>query len=93
MGNGALRWVRSAGLKRMVVRQGLTLCAIGLSTGLLAALALAHMMTAVLFEVHSFDPLIFAATAALLCTVAVEASSTSSKRTRPATDPDEHVTL
>jgi predicted permease len=61
---------RPAGLKRMVVRQGLMLCAIGLGAGLAAALALARTMSAVLFEVQSFDPPIFAATAALLCAVA-----------------------
>jgi putative ABC transport system permease protein len=71
---------KPAGLKRMVVRQGLTLCAIGLGAGLVAALALARMMTAVLFEVHSFDPLIFGATAALLCAVAVAASYLPARR-------------
>jgi putative ABC transport system permease protein len=71
---------RPAGLRRMVVRQGLKLCAIGLAAGLIAAAALTRLMTAVLFEVQPFDFSVFAATAALLCAVAVAASYLPARR-------------
>jgi ABC-type antimicrobial peptide transport system permease subunit len=71
---------KPAGLRRTVVKQGLALCAIGVGAGLIAALGLTRMMTSVLFEVQSFDVTVFAATAALLCAVAVAASYPPARR-------------
>ena len=71
---------KPAGLRRTVVKQGLALCAIGVGAGLIAALGLTRMMTSVLFEVQSFDVTVFAATAALLCAVAVAASYLPARR-------------
>jgi predicted permease len=54
----------------MVLRQGITLAAIGVGAGLGAALALARLMGSLLYGVSASDPTTFAAVAALLAAVA-----------------------
>src|SRR5262249_20828720 len=57
---------RPGDVTRMVVRQGLLLAAIGVGAGLVAALALASLMSSLLFGVSSTDPITYGAMAALL---------------------------
>jgi putative ABC transport system permease protein len=59
---------------RLVVRQGLTLAAIGLALGAIGALTLANVMTRLLFGVGPTDPLTFVVVAIVLFAVAVLAS-------------------
>jgi ABC-type antimicrobial peptide transport system permease subunit len=58
---------------RLVVGQGLKLAALGLSLGLIAALALARLMRSLLFGVSAADPLTFVVIALLLIVVALVA--------------------
>jgi predicted permease len=67
-------------LTRMFVRQGLVLSAVGAACGLLAALALGHVMSALLFGVAATDPLTYALTAALLVAAAGVASYVPARR-------------
>jgi putative ABC transport system permease protein len=60
---------------RMVLRQGATLAGIGIAAGVLAALALTHLMRSLLYGTSTADPLTFAATAAVLAAVALLACS------------------
>jgi putative ABC transport system permease protein len=60
----------SANVITMVVRQGMTLVAIGLAVGAAGAFALGRMMTALLFAVTPGDPLTFGAVASVLIIVA-----------------------
>jgi predicted permease len=72
----------------MVLRQGLTLAAIGLGIGTVGALALTRLMQTLLFGVKPTDPLVFAAVAALLLGIAMLASLIPSLRVtriRPST--------
>jgi putative ABC transport system permease protein len=55
---------------RLVVRQGLTLAACGLALGMIGALALANIMTSLLFDVGPTDPLTFVLVAIVLFGVA-----------------------
>ena len=59
---------------RMFVRYGLTLAAIGIACGLVAAVALARLMASLLFEVSPIDPLTYAAVCASLAAAAMLAS-------------------
>lgn len=61
-------------LVTMVLREGLTLAAIGLALGWPVAWMLSRVMGSLLFEVRPRDPLAFAAAAALMGIVAVAAS-------------------
>ena len=61
-------------LLAMVLREGLTLAAIGLAVGWPAAWMLSRVMGSLLFEVKPRDPLAFAAAAAVMGIVAVAAS-------------------
>jgi putative ABC transport system permease protein len=54
----------------MVLKQGMTLVAIGLGAGLLAALALTRLMKTLLFEVQPTDPATFAGVSIILASVA-----------------------
>jgi predicted lysophospholipase L1 biosynthesis ABC-type transport system permease subunit len=54
----------------MVVRQGMTLAALGLAGGLLAALALTRFLTGLLFGISAYDPLTYAAVTMLLAAIA-----------------------
>lgn len=55
---------------RLVVRQGMTLAAIGLLTGTLAAMALTRLMSGVLYGTRATDPMTYLGVTALLATVA-----------------------
>jgi putative ABC transport system permease protein len=55
---------------KLVVRQGMTLAAIGVALGLLGAFALTRVMASLLFQVTARDPITFAVVAALLIAVA-----------------------
>jgi putative ABC transport system permease protein len=59
---------------KMVVRQGMTLAAIGVVIGLMGAYALTHLMSKLLFGVSATDPLIFVTIAGLLALIALIAS-------------------
>jgi putative ABC transport system permease protein len=61
-------------LLALVVGEGMTVAAAGILAGLVLAWAAARGLSALLFGVRPDDPLIFAATAALLAVVAVAAS-------------------
>ncbi|MGH8281448.1 MAG: FtsX-like permease family protein, partial [Gammaproteobacteria bacterium] len=58
---------------RLVAREGLRLTCTGLAAGMLAALALTRALTSLLYEVHSFDPLVLGGMAALLGAVSLAA--------------------
>jgi putative ABC transport system permease protein len=59
----------------LIVRRGLALALTGIGVGLAAAALLTRFMAGMLFGVQPFDPLTFAAVAALLLAVSVVASS------------------
>ena len=59
---------------RMFVRYGLTLAAIGIACGLVAAVELARVIASLLFEVSPMDPLTYAAVCASLAAAAMLAS-------------------
>lgn len=59
----------------MVLRQGLTLAALGLAAGLVSALGLTSLMSAILYEVAPGDPWTYAAVGAALLAVSVAASA------------------
>lgn len=56
---------------RMVLRQGMTLAALGIAGGLLAALALTRFLTGLLYGVSAYDPVTFGAVTLLLAAVAM----------------------
>jgi putative ABC transport system permease protein len=58
----------------LVMRQGLTLAAIGLVLGLAASIAATRLLTTMLFEVRPHDPLTYVAVAVVLGIVAVAAT-------------------
>jgi putative ABC transport system permease protein len=64
----------------MVLREGLLLTAIGLTCGLLAALALTRLLTAQLYHVSPTDPQTFATVVLLLIGVAVIAAFIPARR-------------
>src|SRR6185369_13048111 len=70
----------AADVLRMVVRQGMRLAAIGVATGLAAALALTRLMTSLLFAVSATDPLIFVAISLILAGVALGACFVPARR-------------
>ncbi len=57
-------------LRRMVIRQGMSLAGLGILIGLAGALALSRLITTLLFGVYPNDPASFAAIALLLAAVA-----------------------
>ena len=69
-----------AGLQRMFVRHGLTLACAGAAVGLGAAAGLTRLMSTLLFGIKAFDPLTYAAVAALLIGAAVLASYIPARR-------------
>jgi len=71
---------RAGNVQQMVIRQGMTLTAVGVAIGLVVALALTRLIGALLFEVGAADPLIYLAIAALLCGVAASACWIPSRR-------------
>jgi putative ABC transport system permease protein len=58
-------------VRKMIVRQGLALVLLGVSTGLAGALALTRAMTSLLFEVDATDPVTFVSIPLLLMPVAL----------------------
>ena len=65
---------RRTSLEAMVVRNGLTLAAIGVAVGLLAAAGLTRFLTSFLFEVSPLDPLTYGAVSVGLLAAAAAAS-------------------
>jgi putative ABC transport system permease protein len=65
---------------RDVVGQGITMTAIGVGTGLVAAFALTRLIAALLFGVAPLDPATFAVVGGLLLVVAVTASWLPARR-------------
>jgi putative ABC transport system permease protein len=64
----------------LIVRDGMRLAGAGMLIGLMAALALARLLSSQLFEVSSFDPLTFAGMAVVLGIVALLASYVPARR-------------
>jgi ABC-type antimicrobial peptide transport system permease subunit len=58
---------------RLVIRQGMSLAVIGVVIGLAAALALARLMTSLLYDIRPTDPVTFVAITLLLLAVALAA--------------------
>jgi ABC-type antimicrobial peptide transport system permease subunit len=58
---------------RLVLREGLTLAAVGLVIGLAGALALTQTMSTLLYQVSAFDPVTFAAIAGVAVIVSLAA--------------------
>jgi predicted permease len=71
---------RPAELQRMFVRHGLTLAAIGITCGLVAAVLLTRFMRSLLFAIDPLDPATYAAAAALLVAAAAFASFVPAQR-------------
>jgi ABC-type antimicrobial peptide transport system permease subunit len=71
---------QSGDVVSMVLRQGAKLALLGVCIGVVAALALARLMTSLLFGVTAHDPLTFAAVAALLILVALFACYIPARR-------------
>ncbi len=69
-----------ADVLRMVLRQGFRLAGIGVAIGAAAAVALARLMTTLLYGVGAGDPLTFIGVAALLACVALLASYIPARR-------------
>ena len=68
------------GLRNMIVRQAMTLAAIGIVIGLAAAWGVTRLMATLLFNVKPTDPVIFASVAALLAGVAFLAAYIPARR-------------
>ena len=64
----------------MVIRQGLVLTLLGLAIGLAGALALARLMTSILYEVSPTDPLVFGGVATALTLSALLACHVPARR-------------
>jgi putative ABC transport system permease protein len=78
----------AANLKRLFVRHGLALAAIGVAIGLPVSAALTRLMKSLLFGISTLDPLAFAAAAAVLVFAAALASFLPARRAA-AVDPAE----
>jgi predicted permease len=64
----------------LMLRQGMTPVAVGLTVGLVGALVVTRVLRSLLFEVSATDPLTFAGVAALLGAIALVASYLPSRR-------------
>jgi len=78
-------------LKRMFVRQGLVLTAVGAGVGLVTAIALTQWMSSLLFGVERLDPPTYAAVLSVLAMAAAMASYVPARRAA-AVDPVETLT-
>ncbi|MBI1895383.1 MAG: ABC transporter permease [Acidobacteria bacterium] len=67
-------------VRRMFVRHGLSLTALGLGCGLVAAAALTRVMSALLYDVSPLDPLTYAVVCAALLCAAVAATYVPARR-------------
>jgi len=61
-------------IRRMVLREGLTLAAVGTMFGLLGAVAVSRLMTSLVFEVSALDPMVLASAVAFMAMVAAIAA-------------------
>ena len=71
---------RAASVRRLFLRDGLTLAGIGIVLGVVASLALTRVMTALLFGVAPTDPLTYATASAGLAAVALLATWLPARR-------------
>jgi hypothetical protein len=67
-------------VQRLVLEQGLTLCAIGLAVGLAAASAATRLLTTMLFGVAPLDPTVYAAVVLAFVVVTLAASYLPARR-------------
>ncbi len=67
-------------IRRMVLRQGMSMTAVGMAIGLAGALAASRVMASMLFHVRPADPTILAASAACLALVAALAAYLPARR-------------
>jgi predicted permease len=67
-------------VRRMFVREGVLLTAIGVAFGLAAATALTRLMTALLFNVSPLDPITYAGVSVILAAAALLASYVPARR-------------
>jgi predicted permease len=67
-------------VRQMFVRHGLSLAAIGLGCGLIAAAALTRVMSALLYETSPLDPLTYSAVCAVLLAAAAAATYIPARR-------------
>lgn len=67
-------------VRRMVLRQGLSVATLGIAVGLVGAATLTRFLAALLFEVSPTDPAVLALAAALLLVVAIAASWLPARR-------------
>ncbi|HTQ57848.1 MAG TPA: ABC transporter permease [Bryobacteraceae bacterium] len=81
---------RSAHIMGLIVRQGMTLAAIGIGAGAIGAVALTRVMTSLLFGVSPTDVLTFGAVIAILAAVVFAATAIPARR---ATSVDPMVAL
>jgi putative ABC transport system permease protein len=65
---------------RMIVRQGIVLIVIGITTGLAGSFALTRIMASLLYEVKPIDPFVFSTTALMLALVALFACYIPARR-------------
>ena len=71
---------RGIDVLRLVVKNGMTLTILGLSLGLLGALALTRLIASLLFDVTPTDPLTFVSVSVFLCLIALLASYVPARR-------------
>ena len=71
---------RPANVLQLVVRQGMTVAALGVGIGLVAALFATRVMTSLLFGIGARDPLTFAAIAVIIAGVALGACFVPARR-------------
>ena len=71
---------RAADILGMVLKQGLTLAALGVTTGMLGALALTRLLSSLLYEVQPGDPVILLSVAGVLVFVALLACYVPARR-------------
>ncbi len=69
-----------AGLRRLVVRQGLALAVGGIACGVVIAAVTAPLLRSLLYRVHPLDPTTFGVVALFLAAVAVSASYVPARR-------------
>ncbi|NTX58686.1 FtsX-like permease family protein, partial [Myxococcus sp. CA039A] len=69
-----------ADVVRLVMKQALRMCAVGLGVGLLLALAMSQVLEGMLYDVSATDPLTFLAVPVLLLTVVALASWLPARR-------------
>ena len=67
-------------IRRMVIRQGLTVTAVGIGAGLLGALALSKLMASLVFHVSTLDPVVLTASAVFMALIATLAAYLPARR-------------